>query len=855
MRILLDYRPALRARTGVGEYAHELASALARRLASGDSLVLFSSSWKDRLEPDVCPALASSTPGSRCASSTWPGTGSSGRPSRPFAGAVDVAHSMHPLLMPARRAAQVVTIYDLYFLDAPEKPRRRSGATIPLLPGRMPAAPTPSLSVSEYTARQVRSRLGVPGGSHDCLPARRTRPGRRSDTTRPRGHDPVHRHDRAAQERADAAARLCRASSRRPDAPALVLAGGRRAGLPSRCSTMLARPPLAGRVRHRRVRHRRASASASTARPRCWCCPRFDEGFGMPALEAMTIGVPVVASTSRSAAGSRRAMPAHRRPRTMCRDWLSAMERLLADPALAGDARTTGIGTRSAFSWDASADAPDGGLSRGGRAAAVAHVTRPLRIGVDARELLGDVDWRRPLPRRVADALDGAGRRGAPAIRALRARAAAADLSARTRSTIESSAQARDAAPGGNRRISAAPFARDPLDVFFAPAYTAPLGLARPAGGHHPRHLVRRPPRMVPAARGLAAPVADAPRRARGGGRLHRLGVLAIGARSATSASTPSRIVVIPPGVTPRAPATAPANRRENRWCCSSARSSTAGACRISSRRSRLRRTDLPQARLVIVGGDRTWPRQDLAGSRGRHGVGRRESSFAATSPTTSCASLYARASVFAFLSEYEGFGLTPLEAMSAGVPPVVLDTPVAREVYGDAAVFVAPRRHRRHGRSDSAAAGRSGERAPAVLRARAGGSRALLLGRAADRTLEHLERIAATMTLSIVIVSFNAREDLERCLASLHAAPPAIAARHHRRGQRLDRRQRSMTVRTRWPRYRSSALDRNVGLRGRQQRRHPRDAGRSDPAAQQRHDRAARARIDTPVAASAGAS
>jgi GT2 family glycosyltransferase len=31
-------------------------------------------------------------------------------------------------------------------------------------------------------------------------------------------------------------------------------------------------------------------------------------------------------------------------------------------------------------------------------------------------------------------------------------------------------------------------------------------------------------------------------------------------------------------------------------------------------------------------------------------------------------------------------------------------------------------------------------------------------------------------MTLSIVIVSFNARADLDRCLASLHAAPPAIA-------------------------------------------------------------------------------
>jgi glycosyltransferase involved in cell wall biosynthesis len=52
---------------------------------------------------------------------------------------------------------------------------------------------------------------------------------------------------------------------------------------------------------------------------------------------------------------------------------------------------------------------------------------------------------------------------------------------------------------------------------------------------------------------------------------------------------------------------------------------------------------------------------------------------------------LYSRAAVFAFLSEYEGFGLTPLEAMAHGVPPVVLDTEVAREVYGPAARYLPP--------------------------------------------------------------------------------------------------------------------------------------------------------------------
>ena len=34
---------------------------------------------------------------------------------------------------------------------------------------------------------------------------------------------------------------------------------------------------------------------------------------------------------------------------------------------------------------------------------------------------------------------------------------------------------------------------------------------------------------------------------------------------------------------------------------------------------------------------------------------------------------------------------MTPLEALAAGVPILVLDTPVAREVYGPAATYVPP--------------------------------------------------------------------------------------------------------------------------------------------------------------------
>ncbi|MGH9169315.1 MAG: glycosyltransferase family 4 protein [Acidimicrobiales bacterium] len=51
--------------------------------------------------------------------------------------------------------------------------------------------------------------------------------------------------------------------------------------------------------------------------------------------------------------------------------------------------------------------------------------------------------------------------------------------------------------------------------------------------------------------------------------------------------------------------------------------------------------------------------------------------------------SLVAGASVLAYPSLYEGFGLPPLEAMAAGVPVVASDAGPTREVLGDGAVIV----------------------------------------------------------------------------------------------------------------------------------------------------------------------
>ncbi|HJZ76311.1 MAG TPA: glycosyltransferase family 1 protein [Vicinamibacterales bacterium] len=91
---------------------------------------------------------------------------------------------------------------------------------------------------------------------------------------------------------------------------------------------------------------------------------------------------------------------------------------------------------------------------------------------------------------------------------------------------------------------------------------------------------------------------------------------------------------------------------------------------------------------LDIVGDNRSHPYQDLHAAIAAEGLGDRIRWHEYVTDAQ-LHELYAHARAFAFLSEYEGLGLTPLEALAAGVPPVLLDTPVARESCGSAAVYV----------------------------------------------------------------------------------------------------------------------------------------------------------------------
>jgi glycosyltransferase involved in cell wall biosynthesis len=308
---------------------------------------------------------------------------------------------------------------------------------------------------------------------------------------------------------------------------------------------------------------------------------------------------------------------------------------------------------------------------------------KPLTIGIDARELLGEPTgvgrYLGELLRRWIVRPDAAGRQFVLYTPEALPFVASAPPGANLREVVAGSGRGTWWEQTHLRRAVRA----NPPDVFFAGAYTAPLALGVPLAvtihdvsfaAHpewfRPREGARR--RLLTRQAARAAEVVFTDSLFSRDEILERLSVAA------------DRVQVIPPGVTRRAPGDGPReplvlftgsifNRRRLPATI------TAFAAATATR---------PEARLVIAGADRSYPTLDLAGLAREAGVAKRvEIRDYVTEPELDA--LYARASVFVFLSEYEGFGLTPLEALSAGVPIVVLDTPIAREVYGDAAWYV----------------------------------------------------------------------------------------------------------------------------------------------------------------------
>ena len=271
-----------------------------------------------------------------------------------LAGAIDIAHSAHPLLMPARKAAQVVTIHDLFFLSHTEDTGAEIRRDYPVLAPSHARRAHAVITSTQYGRSQIIERLGVAGERiYVCppgAPAWRTlgrQPNVPSDgcilfvgTLEPRKN---------VGALLDAYQRLL---ERRRDLPRLVLAGRGTAA----ASNWLARiqsAPLSGHVTH--IGYVDEGAREDLYRSaRVLVMPSLDEGFGLPALEAMSAGVPVIVSSRGSLPEVVQGAGAQVNPSDI--DALAtALERAVGDQNWAMHAAQAGLDRARSFTWAESA--------------------------------------------------------------------------------------------------------------------------------------------------------------------------------------------------------------------------------------------------------------------------------------------------------------------------------------------------------------------------------------------------------------------------------------------------------------------------------------------------------------------
>ena len=357
MRVLVDYRPALRARTGVGEYMHELVRAYTASHPA-DDVAVFTSSWADRPAPGTAAALSARVVDRHVpvAVLNWLWHRAEWPPVEWLAGEADVVHAAHPLLIPSTRAARVVTVHDLFFLSHPERTSaeiRRDYAALAASHVRRADA---VVAVSQYTRRQVVERLGVDADRvHVCSSGARTWAKLGHGPNVPAGGYVLFIGTLEPRKNLgvllDAYERLAAGGV---PVPPLRIAGGTGPGAGAWLDR-IARPPLDALVRY--VGYVADDArEALYAGARTLVLPSLDEGFGLPALEAMSAGVPVIAANAGAlpeVVGDAAVLFNPADPDALA----SALSRLATDEAWALERAAAGLMRARAYTWDTAARA------------------------------------------------------------------------------------------------------------------------------------------------------------------------------------------------------------------------------------------------------------------------------------------------------------------------------------------------------------------------------------------------------------------------------------------------------------------------------------------------------------------
>jgi glycosyltransferase involved in cell wall biosynthesis len=307
MRIGFDIRPFLKQETGVGVYFKNLLIELAR-LDSENEYYLFSASWKDRFDQSKLPSFKKG--GFR--DLRWPVKAVNflwyklGRPrlDSVFKTDLDLTHSPTPIILPTK-GKKIVTVCDLFFMDFPGKADREARTHFLKGTKRSLRVADGVLTISEFTKKALIEKFGLAENKIRVTYL---------------GLNGIYLETAAGREELEAARRalnlppeyllfvgaieprknllnlidaLALVHQRYRQIP-LILVGRRGDDHDNLLAKIIARDlgPWVRILGYRPDRELRYYYQAASA----FIFPSFCEGFGLPLLEAMASGVPVVAS-------------------------------------------------------------------------------------------------------------------------------------------------------------------------------------------------------------------------------------------------------------------------------------------------------------------------------------------------------------------------------------------------------------------------------------------------------------------------------------------------------------------------------------------------------------------------------
>lgn len=343
-------------RTGISRYETELAAALLRVTASYE-LYLYAQSALPEL-PDRgtwrTPPFSVSNPAARLA---WEHTGMVAQAMRDR---LDLLHGMAFVIPPAWRKPSVVSIHDLALLKIEGHAPKRRTAYLRAMIGQSVRRSERVIAISSQTkadivelfdidpGKIVVTPLGVPAHLKPLGPEAREAFRRANQLTRP-----TLLYVGTLEPRKNIPNLLRAFDIVAANTDAELVLGGAEGWLTEELHQTLATMKARDRVRLTGFIPEADLASWLSAAD-VFVFPSRYEGFGLPPLEAMACGTPVVSSTSSSL------------PEVLGDDALlvdpddvegiaAAIERLLTDASLAADLRARGIARAATFTWEATA--------------------------------------------------------------------------------------------------------------------------------------------------------------------------------------------------------------------------------------------------------------------------------------------------------------------------------------------------------------------------------------------------------------------------------------------------------------------------------------------------------------------